>query len=105
MVVFDPRSLKSAIGNPGTFAVDQDGLLDSTGSPLFDSAGAAMTDISALRALLKDPAVALLDKLSLMRSLLTARQTKANDLDPNSPNYRYRDTGVIAGARKMSVTD
>ena len=25
--------------------------------------------------------------------------------DPNSPNYRYRDTGVIEGARKMNVTE
>lgn len=25
--------------------------------------------------------------------------------DPNSPNYRFRDTGVIEGARKFDVTD
>ena len=89
-VVWRGAQIKSAIGNPGTFATGQDGLLDSTGNPLLDSAGAAMTDIPALRAQLKDPAVSILDKLGLMRSLLAARQSGADD--PNSPNYRYRRT-------------
>ena len=37
----------------------------------------------------------------------TQQSTPAGDdsLDPNSPNYRYRDTGVIEGARKFNVTE
>lgn len=29
----------------------------------------------------------------------------SDDMDPNSPNYRYRDTGMIEGARKFNVTE
>lgn len=66
-----------------------------------------MTDIPAIRTQLKDRAVPLLDKLSLMRAILAARQSGADD--PNSPNYRYRRTiqatmDAVFGAALDSAT-
>ena len=32
-----------------------------------------------------------------------APEIPTDDLDPSSPNYRYRDTGYVGGSRKVIV--